>query len=329
MSTKFIGRQFNVGIGKESARGTAVVASYWLPWATVSIDDEIKVAKDETSIGVIEAGVGQEITTFLSKGSIEGRMTDQGLGLLLMATMGTDTVGAVESGVKDHAFTVLQTAQHPSLTFLVVEPNSNSGSGYGYPLGMIDELQLMFELNKYAMYKASFRANKGATKATTTSYTVENAFRPQDGVFKMASALSGLSGASAINIKKLDVTIKKNIEEDTVIGNTSPVDRLNREFMVSGSFELFYSDRTQIDTNMLADLQQAISITFINSAVTIGSTSHPTFTLRLAKTKLESVARKVDLKGIVMQTIKFTAFYSISDSEMIDITLRNTVTSSY
>lgn len=331
MSAKFSGRQFNVGIAKESSRGTAVAATYWLYYDTLTIDDEIRVAKNETVMGVIEKGIGQDITTFESKGTINGNITDLGFGLLLRSIMGTDTVGSVESGVKDHVFTVLQTAQHPSLTFSVFEPNSNSGtSGYAYPLSVIDELEMTFEIGKYATYKATFMGNKGANKSSDTlSYVAENLFRPQDGTFKLASSLSGLSGASAITITKAVITLKQNTEADIVIGNTSPVDRLNKEFTCDGSLELKYSDRSMIDTYLLAGLAQAVSIAFANTSVTIGAASNPTLTIRLAKALFESVARKVDSKGIVSQTVKFTAYYSLSDTEMLDITLRNTVSSAY
>lgn len=329
--TKFDGRQFNIGIAKEATRGTAVAATYWLQFNTLTVDDTIQVAKNESVLGVIEKGISQDIVVFESKGSVEGNITDLSFGLLLKSIMGTDTVGAVETGVKDHVFTVLQTAQHPSLTVSVFEPNSNSGtSGYAYPLSVIDELEMTFEISKYSTYKATFMGNKGANKSSDTlSYVAENLFRPQDGTFKLAANLAGLSGASAITITKAVVTIKQNTEPDIVIGNTAPVDRLNKEFECSGSLELKYSDRSMIDTYLTADLAQAASFTFANSSVLIGAASNPTVTIRLAKVKFESVARKVDIKGIVTQTVKFNAFYSLSDTEMLDITLRNTVTAGY
>lgn len=391
--TKFIGQQFNIGIGKESTRGTAVVASYWLPNTTLTVDDKIKVAKDETSIGVIEAGVGQEVSQRMSEATIEGRATDQGFGLILMSLMGTDTVGAVETGVKDHVFTVLQTAQHPALSISVYEPNGSTG--LVYPLGMLDSLELTIDLDKYIMYKAVYKANRNASQANTTSYVAENAFRPQDFTIGFAPSLAGAKGTLAatgtaattihvtglsintsllqvgmtvtgtnipanttiativsgtafdlsaastgaassytfgpalVSIKKASLSFKKNVEEDEVLGSLDPVDRLNKQFAVSGSVELFYTDRTFIDTVLLGDLYKAIQMKAVNSGVTLGTTSKPTLTINLARTKLTEVSRKIDDKGIVSQTLKFEAFYSLSDTEMVDITLRNAVTSSY
>ena len=327
--SKFIGRKFNIGIGKESVRATPVVASYWLPKVALDIDDKIEFAVNESSIGVIEDAVGQSVTKKYAEGSIEGLITDKGIGLLLMALFGTDTVGAVETGVKDHAFTVLQSAQHPSLTLSIVEANSNSGSGFAHALAMIDSLEITLEVGKFASYKASFRANAGADQADTVAFTAENIFKPQDCVFKMASALAGLSGASAINARKIVLTLKANTEDDDTIGSVASVDRLNKQFSVDGSVELVYNDRTFIDTDMLADLAQAIRLQAINTAVTIGSTSNPTLTFDLASAKIQEVARKIENNGIIMQTVKFKGYYSQTDSSMVTATLRNTVTSAY
>jgi len=328
--TKFIGRKFSIGVGKETSRGVATAAQYWLPKVGLSIDDKINFATNESSYAVIEDSETQDITSKYSEGSIEGRVTDKGLGLLLLATLGAETsVSVVESGVADHGFYVGENAQHPSLTFAAVEPNSNSGAGFSYSLGMVDQLEIAIEVGQYAMYKMDFRANVGATQAQTVAFVSETAFRPQDGIFKFASTQSGLNAASAIAIKKAVITITKNTEDDIVIGNVNPVDRLNKQFAVEGSVELTYDARTYIDTDMLADLAQACRFQFINSSVTIGAASSPTLTIDLYKTKLGEVARKIDNNDIVSQTFKFKAFYSLADAKMIIATLRNTVTGAY
>lgn len=331
MSTKFTGRQFNLGAAKEATRGTALAAVYWLPYTSLTIDDEVKTVKDENVYGIIEKGIGQENVLKMSKATLAGDITDLGFGLLLKAGLGSETATLVsgETVIYDHKFTVLENAQHPTLTLSVVEPNSNSGSGYGYALAAIDTLSLSFDIEKYCTYKATFMGNLGANLANTTSYTVENRFRPQDGIIKFAATLSGLSGGTTMFVKKATIDIKKNVIADVVIGNLNPVDNLNQEFECSGTLELFYVDRTWVDTYLTADAKVAFSLAFANTNITLGVASNPTLTIRLANVKLESVARKVDPKGITTETLKFTAFYSVADTEMLDITLRNARTTAY
>jgi len=322
--TKVIGRKFSVGLGKETTRGTAVAAAYWIPKMDFSLDDKINYAVDDSSIGVIEDSISQDITGKYSEGSIGGRVYDKSFGLILLGVFGVETSSTQVGGetlVYDHLFNVLESASHQSLTISAADPNG--GSGLKYSLAMFDTFELSYEVGKYLTYKTSFRANTNASSSVTASFTAENGFRPQDGIIKVASALAGLDAASAISIKKGTLTIKKNIEDDFIIGSVAAADRLNKAFMVEGTIEALYDSRTFTDTNMLADLAQALRIQFINTSVTLGSASSPQITFDMGKVKFQEVSKKIANNDLIMQTVKFKAFYSMADSMMIKATLRN------
>lgn len=325
---KLIGRVFNVGIGKETTRGTAVSASFWLPKMSFSHDDKVERVQNEASIGTIHDTEDSHVVGKVSEGEISGRIADTSFGLFLLGGLGSvASPSLVATGVYDHVFSVLESAQHPSFTIAVA--GANESTGLRYVLSMIDSLELTFELQKYAMYKATYRGNKNASGSNTASYSAENIFLPQHGVVKIATDLSGLAGASAIQVKKANIKISKNIEDDQVIGAIDAVDRLNRQIVVEGQLELMYEDRSYIDTIMLGDLAKALRVSFINTDVTIGTASNPTITVDLAKIKLQEVARKIDNNEFITQTVSFKAYYSIADSKMITATLRNTRSSSY
>lgn len=329
--TVFIGRKLNVGIGRESSRGTAVAATYWLPKTDFSVEDKVAVAVQDESIGIIEDAVGQEVVQKYSEASISGRITDTSFGLLLLAALGTDTKTTTsgESAVYDHTFSILENAQHPSLTIVVSEPNASSSSSLKYTLSMLDTLQIDFSVGTWASYKATFRGNSNATGSSSPSFTAENAFNPQYCTLKVASTYSGLSGASAINVRTAQITISKNVEDDMTIGSLTATDRYNKQFAIEGTMELVYNARTYIDTDMLGDALVAIQLNAINSGVTIGDTSNPTLQISLAKCKITEVARTNKNNDIMLQTIKFKAFYSISDSLLVSILLRNTLSTAY
>lgn len=323
-----IGRKYNIGIGKESARGTAVAATYWLPKMDYQIDDKINYAVNNSAVGVIEDANGQDVTSKYAEGSISGRASDTTLGLILLATLGTDTPALVETTAYDHVFSVNESAQHPSLTIAVAGPNESTG--YRHPLAMIDSLQLDYEINKYCTYKAGFRANAAASGANTASFaTTENVFLPQHATFKIATNLAGLGAASAVSVRKVSLSIKKNVEEDYTIGNLSPVDRINKQFSVEGTVEIVYNDRTYIDSILMTDTVKAMRIAAVNTGVTIGASSNPSLTVDLAAVKLSEVARKTSNNDVVTQTLKFKAFYSLADAKMITVTLRNIVATAY
>ena len=325
MSVLHIGRKVSVGFGKETSRGTAVSATHWLPKMDLSIDDKINHATDNSSVGVIENAQGSDITSKYAEGNISGRLSDTTLGIVLLSLFGTDTATLVETTAYDHVFTVLETAQHPTLTLCLAGPNESTG--YRHALCMIDTLEMDFEVNKYCTYKAGFRANVSAAGANTPAYTAsENAFLPSQATFKFATDLSGLTAAAAISVRKVTLTVKSNVDEDYTIGNLSPVDRVNKTFECEGTVELVYSDRTYTDL-LVADTQKAIRIKALMTGTTIGASSNPTITIDLAKVKLTEVARKFTNDDVVVQTLKFKAFYSLTDSKMITVTLRNTATS--
>lgn len=322
--TKIIGRKFSIGLGKEATRGTAVAAAYFIPKTDLTVDDKINIVTDDSSIGVIEDAIGQDVIQTYSEATIGGLVYDKSFGLILLGAFGTETSSTQVSGetlVYDHLFNVGESAQHKSLTISVADVNSSAGLQYA--LAMVDQLDIDFEIKKYFTHKTVFRANQNTAATVTTSFTAENKFKPQDGIIKFASSLSGLAGASAINVRKGTITIKKNIEDDLTIGNVAAVDRLNKSFMCEGTLELIYNDRTQIDTYLTPGVAQAMRIQFANTSVTIGSTSNPTITFDLAKVVYSEVSRNIANNDLILQTVKFKAFYSISDSVMIKATLRN------
>ena len=325
----FIGRKFNIGMGKESARGTGVAATYWFPVMDFSVEDKISVVVDGSSRGIIEDAISEDITQKYSLATLGGRITDQSFGLILMAALGTDTPGAVESGVKDHVFTLLESAQHPSMTIVASEPNASGASSLSYSLSMLESLEINFAVGSWATYKAQFRGNANAAASSTPAFITENAFNPQYCVAKFASSYSGLAAASAVNVRSAKITFSKNVEDDQTIGNLAAVDRYNKQFQIEGEMVLVYNTRTYIDTDMLADLVQSIRLIATNTGITIGAASNPTLTIDLARCKITEVARTNKVNDVMLQTIKFKAFYSITDSLMTSITLRNTVTSAY
>lgn len=391
----FIGRLFNIGIGKETTRGTVVAATNWAAKTDFSVEDKIEVVVDESSIGVIEDANNQEITKKYSETSISGRVVDQTIGCLLMAATGTDTVGAVETGVKDHVFTVLESAQHPSYTIVASEPNATGASALSYGLNMLDSLNIHAEVGKWSTFKADFRGNTPSAASATVAYVNENAFSPQYAALQIAPTYTGLIGtltatgtaSSTVNVTALsisttllqvgmtvtgtnvpagatiaaivsasaftlsvattgaasgltfgpatisarvvDITISQNTEDDPTIGSLSPVDRYNKQYAIEGSVELVYKDRSYIDTVMLGDQAKAVRLILKNTGVTIGATSNPTLTIDLALVNLTEVARTDNNNDVMLQTFKFKAFYSMTDSLMTKITLRNAQTGAY
>lgn len=316
--TKFIGRLADIGIAKEAVRGTAENSvGFYLPKVSLTIDDGIEQVLDESSIGVIEDSPNASVVGKFAEGEIEGNIYDKSFGLLLFAALGGKSVSGPSDSAYTHSFTVAQSAQHQSLTLFLDDPNQD----YKYALAMLESLEIDVMLAQYARYKAAFRSKAGETATLSPSYSAENHFLPQHGSVKIASDLSGLGAASALNIRSVRLSINKNIEDDRKLGSVDPTDILNRQLAVDGSVELVF-DANTFKTQMLADTAQAMRIRLTQTTL-IGSSSVPQLTIDLAKVKFSKFEKNYENDGIVTATVDFKAHYSVGDTAMITAELIN------
>lgn len=322
--TKFIGRLVDFGIAKETSRGTAEsAATFYIPKTSLTYDDGIEQAVDESSVGVIEDSADAAIVSKFAEGEIEANIGDKSIGLILLAAFGSvSTSGPSQTSVYTHTFSVDESAQHDALTLFVDDPNQD----YTYALGMIDKLEIDTVLGAFSKFTAGFRSKIGATATLSPSYTAETHFLPQHGSLSYAANLSGLSSPTTLAIRSLKLTIEKNIEDDRKIGSLDPTDILNKQMAVSGSVELVFDDAA-LKTIMLGDTQKAVRIRLSNTDVTIGSSLHPQLTIDLAKVKFSNFKRNYGNDDIATATLDFKGFYSLADSKMITAELVNTQTS--
>jgi hypothetical protein len=329
MSQKGIGRLLSIGVAKESARGTAkTAADYWLPFSDASIEEKFENVTQDEAFGVIEDSVGQFRVKNWAEGSLKVPLTDKSLPLLLTAQMGSVAVAThpSETVVFDHTVTVGESAQHQSLTLFIHDPLS--GTDYSHALGVIHKTELDVELKKFANLSLSVKALKGVSQSSfSPSILAENRFIPQYMTFKYATTVSGLSGATAIALKSVKLTIDSNIEDDDVLGSVAPVDFLNKEFKVEGSLEAIWQNESDFKTIALAtpNVPQALLIDLKNTDVTIGSSSHPEVAITLDQVYFTDFSRPIKNKDVVYQSVKFKAVYNTTNAEMIKAVVTNTV----
>jgi len=318
--SKFIGRLADIGIKKETTRGTAeTTATFWLPKMSFSYDDKIEQVVDESSYGVIEDSIGASIISKFAEGEFEGKIGDKSIGLLLLSTLGGLSTGApTQTSVYTHTFSVQQDNQCDSITILQDDPNQD----YKYGLGMIDSFDLDVSLGEFCKVACAFRSLVGSTASLTPAYSVENNFLPQHGTIKYADTLAGLGAGTSVALRSVKLTISKNLEDDRKIGSVEAVDILNKQMSIEGSAELIFDTET-FKTFMLADSAKALRIELTNTDVTIGASLNPKLTIDLASVKFNEFTRNYGNDDIVTVSLAFKAFYSIANSQMIAVVLIN------
>lgn len=311
--SKYIGRLINLGIGRESSRGAGASPVYNLPRTSFSFDDKVVKARSMGALGKLADSEEAFVTTKYGQGEIEGEIRDKSFGLLLYALLGTlNTSGPTDSSYT-HAFTVSQSNQHQSLSFVVDDPNTDEL----YKLVMLDSLEIVAELDEVARYTAGFMSKQAVSTGLSVPAVVsENKFTKKHLSFKLASTIAGLAGASAISLKSLTLTINKNATLDDVLGTAEPEDILNRQLSVEGQIELNYEDETYKNYMKDGD-SKAMEIAFTNTDALIGSGTRPSLTFQFPKVDFFDWEPNYDLDEIARQTISFKASRDIANAQDI------------
>lgn len=326
---KAIGRQYSVGVARETTRGTAeTTPTYYPQFAEAGVDEKLEFAEREEAYGVIEDAVGADITKQYAGINIKLPVGDKSFPLFLYAALGALSTGDnadSDASIKDHTITVSQTVIHQALTFFLNDPVG--GNDYKHAMGMIESLSIEAVMGKFVEATIQARAKKGGTNSITPTTTAENRFLPQHVVVKLATDLSGLGAASALTIKSFKLNITKNLEDDDVIGSVDPADFNNKQLTIEGEFEANWESETTYKTIMQAGTYKALRFDMINTGVTIGSAANPQVRIDLARVLLKEVTRPIKVNDIIRQTISFKAYYSVADSKMITCLATNAVAS--
>lgn len=322
--TKYIGRRVSVGLGKESARGTAVSATYWLPWKELNHEEKVNVVVNESAQGTIMDGVGKEITKQWGEGGFGSLIGDKHFGLVLYSLLGSlsSAQAGGETLVYNHTFSLAESSQHQSLTLNIDEANGDKQ----YALACVSALKIAYERGKILDYSAEMMSLTGAGASLTPAAVSENVFRPQDFSVKFAADLASLGAASAVPIQSLSIEFNSHVEPDEVLGNVAPQDFLNKEFSITGEFTLIYDSTTQ-EAYVTAGTEKAMRINLTNSGVTIGNASNPALQINLAKVIFTEKSRTRGLNDIVTLKVSFKGVYSVSDSKFGTVVLTNLASS--
>ena len=276
--SKIIGGRINLGVARETARGTCLKPTYWIPWVTLNFDDKVTRVVSGEALGVIDdSHEGYNVEKW-GEGDIEGEIRDDSFGLYLYALLGTLSTANVAGSTNDHTFTLANTNQHTSLTLSTEDPNGDKQ----FCLAMINTMAINLTLGEIIKYNIGFLSRGShdtAVDSATGNFGVEDKFRCTDAEIKLAAARGDLAAASEISVQNLSITFNKNILRKHMLGTIQPDDLINQAFSVEGQFTLPYEDQTYRNL-MHSNTYQAMEIKLENEDVTYGDGSNPRFAKR-------------------------------------------------
>ena len=281
-----------------------------MPFAKLSFDDKTVTVRESQGLGKIADGDSAYVTQKNAEGDIEAEVYDKALGLLL-----TSLIGAAPSssggGPYTHTFTLSQSNQHQSLSVFFQDPDSTKL----YANAVADSWKMTVAESAIVEHVWSFKSRSSDDFSTLTpDYTsLGSKFLHQHLSFKLATTVGGLSGASKIALKNLELNVNANTMFDNALGTVEPQDVLNQQFSVTGKFTLNKNDDTY------RALMNNLTYNAMEIKLTNGTTS--ILTIQLPRVHFANWEQDRTLDKIVGQTIEFTANYDAANAADIISTL--------
>lgn len=324
--SKIIGRLIDVGVAKEAVRGTAVAPTFWLPKATVSVDDKVTKSVSKLSYGNIGMeGNAAPVTQKWAEGEIEADMFDKNFGLFLLAMLGTlNTTGPTDS-LYTHTFSLQNDNSHDSLSIGIANPNNE----LMFKFAMLESLTLTLTPEEAVKMTAAFKSRISADwNLSAASYIAENKFLGRHLTFKLATLASGLDAASGIDLKRMTLKVEKRLRPDWVLGTAEPIDFQNQAITIEGEIELDLDGRTYRDL-ALDGSYRAARIDLLNQQALVGSSSRPQFTLDLSRVHFEGWEPAYPNDDVITQVLTFKALYDITNGNIINSCVLKNAQASY
>ena len=310
-------------MGKETTPGTSVAPSIYMPHLALTLDPKTTVVQNNSAMGRLEDINDSQVTEQWAEGSVQAKVFDQAIGLPLLNLFGTVSAAlhSGESTVYDNTFTVNNASVPPSLTFGRINPVEK----LRYALGFFSDFELEVAVGDWAKFTGSIMAKVGATSTDTAAYPspAENEFTSKHLTVKIASAVGGLSGATALDIKSIKLKITRKLDRYTPFGAIDPSSFDLNEWNVTGEVVGRFTSNT-LEAIGNANTRQAMSISLVNSDVTIGSAAHPSVIFTMPKIRFAPMTLDNNLNQPLSQTVAFSGELDVSAGYTLQSVVTNT-----
>ena len=321
------GEDINLGIARETVRGTPETPSTYIPARTPT---GITLIVDKTPVretrGTGMSSQGAVMVQKRAEGDLEFNVRNGTIGFLLLSLLGKVTTSAAGAAYS-HLFEILTgNPQNPTLTLGLSQLGQQD---YEYAQCIVTALEIKTPVNDLVNASAKFI---GKGESTHIDYTVafpstDYYFRHYDVVIKIADVVANLGAASALALKEFSLNIVNNGRVNQNIGELNPSDVLALMMEVTGSFSTDYNGETLHD--IYADeAYRAMSITMTRTDIDIdsgGGTVRPTITFIMPKVSLTKRDSDRPIDDISGENIEFMAHFDETTGYGIQATVLNNI----
>lgn len=325
------GEQIQLGLAKESTRGTFTSPSEWL---RSSVPSTVTVEKETTEIQEnIGSGMASQDTIkdmIMASGEVEYNVRNRTFPLLLLSLMGnisSSQTGDSSGNVYEHVLTIEEsTPEHPSLSLALAK--DGNFQHFGYPLALINDTEITVGTEGAASATSSFVAQDETDQSDfTPSYPSDDYLFPHHKAkLYFADSVSNLDSADKTSFKEVSISFDNNGEENQNADELTPSNMFAGLMSIEGTFSKDYEDETQADLHKSND-PKAMRLEIINDDETIGDSGNPEVTVELPKVTLESRDPDRSATDVVQEEIDFTAHFDEGQSSGGEVRVINEVQS--
>ncbi len=238
----------------------------------------------------------------------------------------------LQTGVKGHLFTRLNTNTHPSFTLYGSDPVASERAAYC----MIDSFEVEFQVGDFAHFTSKFLGKKlESTGAQTPVYTQDNAFLAKYASVKFADTEALLNAASASVVQRFKLGINKNLVDVQAFGDTDIASIHNQQFTINGDLEALYNATTFRDY-VANSTKKACRIQAMNTGATplfvatpTSDNVYPSIIIDMARLSFEEWSRSNENNGLVNQTMGFSGEFDVTTAMTLEVLLLNSNASAY
>lgn len=317
------GEDINLGIARETVRGTAEAPQAWVPGRTPT---GVRLVTTKTPIretkGSGMSASGEVMVQKRSEGDLEFNVRNNSIGYLLLSLLGKVTTSANGSDY-DHLFEILTgNAQFPTLTLALSQLGQQD---YRYAKAICTALEIRTPVDDLVNATASFL---GVGEEAVSDYTIawpdnDYYFRHYDISIKIATDVAGLGAASALKVKEFSLSIANNGRVNQNIGELTPGDVFGILHEITGSMKIDYDGETHHDI-YASEAYRAMQITLERTDIDLSSSSiHPKIVITLPKISYSNLTADRPMDDIASQDIEFMAHFDETEGEGINVVVTN------
>lgn len=302
---KLTGNQY-LGFAKETAWGTGVVPTVWMPFDKAKGEEVVDSKKDEGKRAVLSKVFNTYPTTKKSSFDIDANFYPNELGFFLLSILGKDTV----TGVSPYVHKFQEDAAQKSLTV----QHFNGSDERRYAGMIVDEFSVKGDAEGVLTSSVKLQG-KFPTVVTASTPTFGAALAPVVGAFCSCT----IDAVANTNLFGFEVSIKRN--NKLIFGANTTQDPTKA---VQGTIEI--SGKLTFDVEDSAEMAKYEAQTSHVLVLTLGNTANNKAKITMSNVWIDKASFDDGQENLRVDW-EFTAMYNTTDAGAVVFELTNTTVS--